>query len=73
METMTVRQAYLAMYFFMEKLYKMTNSDDMGGFLGGMSLLNDGLPADAAVWSDWMEAVNKATTSTDDDIRLKLV
>lgn len=59
-ETLTVRQAYTAMYAYLEHLYQMTNSDDLGGFLGGMSFLPDGATADPAVWDDWLDAVKKA-------------
>ncbi|WP_221274634.1 hypothetical protein [Thaumasiovibrio subtropicus] len=55
----------------MDKLYTLTNSDDLAGFLGSMSLLDDGMPADSAVWSDWLEAIEKA--SQDPDIRLKIM
>jgi hypothetical protein len=66
-------QAYKAMYFYLENLYELTKSDDLGGFLGSMSLLQDGKPADAAVWQDWEEAIQKALTHPDDEIALKLI
>ncbi len=50
----------------------MTKSDDLAGFPGSMSFLQDGTTADPAVWDDWIESVNKALKATDDDIRLKL-
>lgn len=59
--TLTVREGYLAMYAFLESLYRETESDYLGGLLGGMSLLPDGSPADPAVWPDWLDAVVKAT------------
>jgi hypothetical protein len=59
MEKLTIEQAYLAMYYFLDDLYERTHSDDLGGFLGGFRLLNDGKPADPAAWSDWMTATNK--------------
>ncbi|MBK7519238.1 MAG: hypothetical protein IPI75_03645 [Gammaproteobacteria bacterium] len=52
--------AYLAMYAFLENYYSLTNSDDVGGLLSGLSLLSDGESADPASKSDWDEAVQKA-------------
>lgn len=59
-ETITIKEAYTAMYAYLKMLYDMTGSDDLGGFLGGMSLLEDGTPADPGVWDDWMRAVKQA-------------
>jgi hypothetical protein len=56
---LTVYQAYLAMYKYLEELYRLTKSDDLAGFLGGMSLLPDGQPADPAVWTDWNRIVQE--------------
>jgi len=59
MENLTIKQAYLAMYLFLEGYYERTNSDDLAGLLGGFQLLKDGVPADSAAWQDWLEAINK--------------
>lgn len=59
-DTLSVKEAYAAMYEYLKTLYQTTASDDLGGFLGGMSLLDDGKPADPAVWADWLRAVEKA-------------
>jgi len=56
-ELLTVEEAYKAMYLYLEKLYYLTNSDDLGGFLGSMTLLPDGRPMDPVVWQDWLESV----------------
>lgn len=48
------------MFIFLDHLYRMTNSEDLAGFLDGMAFLNDGITADSAAWSDWLEAVEKA-------------
>ena len=60
METLTIKQAYAAMFYFLEQFYTRTKSDDIGGLLGAMSLLDDGLPADRALVADWQEAVQFA-------------
>jgi hypothetical protein len=59
MNLFTTKEAYEAMIYYLEHLYSMTKSDDLGGFLGGMSLLDDGETADPAAWKDWMVAINK--------------
>lgn len=56
-ETLTRREAYAAMFAFLEEVYRRTESDDLGALLGGMSLLQDGGTADPAAWADWEAAV----------------
>lgn len=58
MEKLSVENSYRAMYLFLFRLYEMTDSDDLAGFLGSMSLLEDGKPVDPAVWNDWLNAIN---------------
>jgi hypothetical protein len=57
---MTEKQAYSAMFYFLNQWYKRTNSNELGGMLGSMSLLDDGCPADPAIVSEWQEAVQFA-------------
>lgn len=71
MEKITIKQAYEAMFLYLNKLYDRTKSDDLAGFLSSMSLLEDGAPADSAVWNDWLESVGRATTKSN-DINLNL-
>lgn len=59
MDFLTVNLAYKAMYVYFENLYETTRIDDLGGILGGMSLLPDGGTADPAIWSDWIDSVKK--------------
>ena len=51
------RHAYLAMFEFLRQYYLRGKSDEIGGMLGGMSLLEDGKPADSAYEADWSRAV----------------
>lgn len=55
-ELLTIEEAYKAMFLYLENLYHLTNSDDLGGFLGSMVMLPDGKPIDPAVWEDWIKA-----------------
>jgi hypothetical protein len=57
MSTMTDKQAYAAMFRFLEQLYRRTNSNELGGLLGSMAILADGSPADPAILQDWHDAV----------------
>lgn len=59
-KTLNEKEAYLAMFYFLDNLFDLTNDDSLGGFLGSMRLLEDGLPADRAYWEDWLDAVKKA-------------
>lgn len=54
---LNVLQAYNAMFHFLEIYYNRTESDDIGALLGSMSLLDDGKPADIAIWKDWNESI----------------
>lgn len=60
MPILTSQQAYLAMFAFLEKEFRLTGSDEIGGLLGGMSLLADGAPADPVVAEQWDSAVQHA-------------
>jgi hypothetical protein len=61
--TMTAQQAYQAMYSFLEEYYKLTHADEIGAMLGGLSLLPDGLPADAGFRQDWLAAVQRVLSA----------
>ena len=57
MSILTDKQAYAAMFRYLEDLYARTRSDEIGGLLGAMSMVPDGLPADPAIADDWRAAV----------------
>ena len=59
MESLTILEAFKAMTLFLENFYKNTNSDDIGGLLGDMILLEDDKPIDPAIWEDWIKSVEK--------------
>ncbi|WP_224367595.1 hypothetical protein [Hyalangium versicolor] len=58
-DQITLREAYAAMYRYLEKAYELTGADELGGLLGTLSLLPDGQPADPAAWTDWLHAVEE--------------
>jgi len=61
MTTMSEHHAYVAMFEYLKAIYDRTQSDELGGLLGGMCLLEDGTTADPAAWADWEEAVKRAS------------
>jgi hypothetical protein len=63
---LNLQEAYVAMYKFLEHEYEMTGSDEIGGMLGSMSLLEDGGTADPAAWSDWIQADENAIGGNED-------
>jgi hypothetical protein len=72
MPDLTKKEAYLAMFSFLEKQYALTKADDIGALLGGMSLLQDGGTADPAMWEDWEKAITKVKAGQSDaSLKLK--
>jgi hypothetical protein len=70
--SITVMEAYMAMFKYLEHLQKLTRSDDLAGMLGGMSILADKqVTADPAAWTDWIRVVSAVRQSAP-DIGLKL-
>lgn len=58
-ERLTLKQAYLAMFIFLDKEYERVPSDELGGLLGSLQLTVDGMPMDPGAWEDWLDAVQK--------------
>lgn len=56
---LNTKEAYLAMLEFLIAYYEMTHWDDLGALLGSMDLLEDGMPADSAIWHDWIRSIEK--------------
>ena len=61
-EQITVWDAYVAMYVYLERVYRATGMGELGDLLGAMSLLPDGQTADPGAWPDWISAVSEART-----------
>ncbi|RDV39156.1 hypothetical protein DV096_00865 [Bradymonadaceae bacterium TMQ3] len=71
---LTSKQAYKAMYVFLDDIYQRTRSDTLGALLGSMSLLADGETADPAIWRDWENAVATVLDSPENvNIDLKFI
>jgi hypothetical protein len=57
MSMLTDKQAYTAMFYFLEKYWEINNSMEIRSLLSDMSLLSDGSTADPAMVSEWQKAV----------------
>ena len=55
---LTPREAYAAMFRYLEQYYGRTQADDVGALLGDLQLNEEGEPFDSAVRQDWIEAIN---------------
>ena len=58
METLTIRQAYDAMYLLLEDYFRMTKSDDIALLLSILTIIGD-RTSDPAGWHDWMKCVQQ--------------
>ena len=65
MNTLNEIEAYRAMFFFLEDFYEKTKSDELGGILGTLAMLEDGRPADPAIWNEWVKAIEKGKVDSD--------
>ena len=52
------------MVLFLETYYERTQSDEIGALLGSLQLLEDGKPADPAMWQDWLQYSNSVKLSS---------
>ena len=72
-ESLSYKEAYLAMFNFLDELSsKFGNDAEIGGILGSMSFLNDEKPVDPSFWKIWLEAIERAKLGNS-DISLKLI
>jgi hypothetical protein len=54
---MTIQQAYDAAFLFLDALYQQGKAeDDLGGMLGGMARMSNGVPMESSYWTDWMRS-----------------
>jgi hypothetical protein len=60
MRMLTEKQAYAAVFKFIEDIYEREENDTIGLLLSEMSLLQDGRTADPAIEADWNLAVDFA-------------
>jgi hypothetical protein len=65
-DAMSNREAYLAMFAFLQQQYVLSRGDEIGALLGSMALLPDGRPADQALAQDWDQAVARACSGVVD-------
>jgi hypothetical protein len=57
-KTLTILEAYKAMYkFIREYYYRKSKPDELGLLLSDIQLIHDGKSLDTAMWPDWLDAV----------------
>ncbi len=63
-DTLTHKEAFMAMKSFLEKFYEETNSEDVGVILGELSsdIWQDGSTGDPACWDEWIKCIEKVTS-----------
>lgn len=61
-KTLTLEQAYRAMYYFLENEFKFMSPNELDGLLSSMSwdITGGHGPGDPGAWEDWLAAVNEA-------------
>jgi hypothetical protein len=64
-DQLSTRDAYAAMFRFLEAYYARAGSDELGALLGGLAIDDDGRPMDPPAWTDWLAAVQDATCGGD--------
>ena len=60
MTSLTDKQAYEAMFYFLDHRYQKLKEDALALLLGDMSTLSDGGPADPAIEKHWRQAIKFA-------------
>lgn len=57
---LTEKEAYMAMLSFLNSYWERNGQPgELGSLLGSMVLLEDGSPADPAMWDDWIDEISK--------------
>lgn len=70
-KSLTEKQAYSAMVFFLDNIYKRMPTDELGGLLGSMSWMGDEEPVDAAYVEEWKQAVQKVLNGEKPFLKLR--
>lgn len=55
---LTEKEAYEAMLHMLKSYWKLSGSNDLTDILSAGEYLNDGSPADSAMWEYWKEAID---------------
>lgn len=65
---LTLREAYEAMFVYLERYYERSeSSDDIAIMLGKLNLDEDGRPMDPAALDDWLDAVHEVLRNRPSD------
>jgi hypothetical protein len=70
-QNLTVLQAYKTMFMFVYSYYNISGKPpEIGDMLSDCLLNQDSIPVDRAMWSDWINAVEKVLSGKDDKVYL---
>lgn len=58
-ESITTKQGYEAMLYFLDFYWNLTKSNDLTDILSGGEYVSEDFPADSAFWEYWLEAIEK--------------
>jgi hypothetical protein len=56
---MSRQEGLAAMYDFLYAYWKRSESEELAILLGSLKMLSDDRPADAALWDDWCNSVER--------------
>lgn len=59
-DNLTSKQAFLAMFAYLEIHFERFGPGQIGTVLSELSLLPDGGTSDPAAWDDWLKSVQRA-------------
>lgn len=62
---LTVKEAFLAMFRFLEYQYEMTNSEGISDLLGDLQIMEDGFPVDQGDWEVWLQSIHDIKNGID--------
>jgi hypothetical protein len=73
MDSLTSKDAYGAMFLYVEQYYReVSKPEELGDILHRMSWQEDDTPTDPLMWEIWLKAVAKAKSGEDGNIYMRL-
>jgi hypothetical protein len=71
MTDLTIKEAYLAMYQFMNTVIRRDGNESFLYMIGGMSLIHDGSTADPGMWYLWERAIKRINMDLADHLTIE--
>ncbi len=71
-ETITIEMAFHALHYFVAELHaRLPDSTDLAALAADTAMIGDGMPADPAAWSDFLEAIDRAKSNGPPYLKLR--